>query len=84
VQSPDIEGDVVLDFRTAPDTPYTLICARANNRGILLSCALPKFSDNFFACARKSALPHQCEAMWLSRAHAIRAPGRGGPGHWFR
>jgi hypothetical protein len=75
VQLPDIAREVALDFRTAPDTPYTLTCARANHRGTLSSCALPKFDGNFFARARKSALPHQCVAMWFPRAHPF-LPGR--------
>jgi len=34
-QLPDIEREVALDFRTAPDTPYTLTRAHSSHRGIL-------------------------------------------------
>ena len=31
---PDIEGEIALDFRTAPDAPYTRICAHAKIVGL--------------------------------------------------
>ena len=38
MQLPDIEREVALDFRTAPDTPYTLTCAHARIGGLSRYC----------------------------------------------